>query len=81
VQIVEEKLHWQGNKQKKELQFSGNKKAVEQNSSINANYTSKETTSKHYLFDSIVFTSTVQLSKKEVEWLPRSNKTTPSSWP
>jgi hypothetical protein len=37
------------------------KKAVEQNSSINANCNSKETASKHYLFDSIVFTSTVQV--------------------
>ena len=32
---MEEKPHWQGNKQKKELQFGSDKKAVEQNSSIN----------------------------------------------
>jgi hypothetical protein len=61
VQIVEEKTLWEGNKQKKELQFGG-KKAVEQNSSINANYTSKDTSKKHYSFNSIVFTSMVQVS-------------------
>jgi hypothetical protein len=59
---VEEKPRRLGSEQEKEMQFGGGEKAVDETRTCKLNFTNKDTLFKHPLFDSIVATSTVQVS-------------------